>query len=191
MWDTELFLWLNFDGGELMDNLMLFASGKLSWLPLYIVILALIWHRNGAKKGWKSMLLALLAIGLSVALSDIIAGVFKHTGLLKNLWASFPARLRPMYTEELQGVIHIIKSGGQYGTVSAHAATSVSIGLISTLAIRRRWFTYIMWCQVAVVCYSRIYLSYHFPQDILLGAAIGVISGYLMWRLFKLLNEKC
>ncbi len=188
MWDTDLFLLLNFDGGVVMDSLMQFCSGRLSWVPLYALILWLVYR----KSGWQGVLFAIVAIGCAVGISDMLAGIFKHTGLLKHLLPDFPARLRPMYTPELEGLIHVINGGGQYGTVSAHAATSVSIGLIATLAIRRRWFTAVIWAQVLLVCYSRIYLSYHFPQDILLGTAIGLTAGYSMWQLFKhkILNDR-
>lgn len=186
MWDHELFLWLNFDGGEWLDGVMVFASGRISWLPLYLLILWVVWRRSG----WRSMLLLAAAIGLAVGLSDLVAGIFKHSGPLKNLWASFPARLRPMHAPEFEGIIHVLRRGGEFGTVSAHAATSVSIGLVATLAISRRWFSWVMWSQVVLVCYSRIYLAYHFPQDIVLGVAVGLLSGYAMWLLYNKLNVK-
>ncbi len=181
MWDTDLFLWLNFDGGSLVDSLMLFASGKLSWLPLYLLILWLVWRRSG----WRGVLFAVVAIGAAVGLSDLISGIFKHSGLLKGLLPDFPVRLRPMHTPELEGLVHFVREGGQFGTVSAHAATSISIAIIASMAIRRRWFVAVMWTQVALVCYSRIYLGYHFPQDILLGALVGTLSGGSMWLLFR------
>ncbi len=180
MWDHQLFLWLNFDGGQIMDSVMLFASGKMSWIPLYILILWLVYRRYG----WRGVILAILSIACAVGISDLVAGIFKHTGPLKHLWSSFPARLRPMHTPELEGLIHVITGGGKNGTVSAHASTSVAIGVISTLVIEKRWFSLVMWAQVAMVCYSRIYLAYHFPQDIILGAIVGVGSGVAMWRLF-------
>ncbi len=180
-WDHQLFLWLNFDGGAIMDAVMVFASGKVSWAALYILILWLTWR----KYGWRGVALAILAIVCAVGISDMVAGIFKHTGPLKHLWSSFPARLRPMYTPELEGLVHSVMRGGQNGTVSAHASTSVSIGLIATLIINRRWFSVVMWSQVAMVCYSRIYLGYHFPQDIILGIGVGVISGLLMWQFFR------
>ncbi len=181
MWDTELFLWLNFDGGPVLDALMTFASGHYSWIPLYVLILFLIYRRGG----WRAVGMAVVAIALAAGLSDLLAGIFKHSGPLENLWADFPARLRPMNTPELDGLIHVLKKSGRYGTVSAHAATSVSVGLIATLAIRKRWFAIVMWTQVALVCYSRIYLASHFPQDILLGIMLGAISGGAMWFLYR------
>ncbi len=181
MWDHQLFLWLNFDGGFIMDWIMLFASGKLSWTPLYLLILWLVYR----KYGWRGVALAVVSILCAVGISDLVAGIFKHSGPLKHLWSSFPARLRPMHTPELEGLIHVITGGGRNGTVSAHASTSVSIGLIASLIIGKRWFSCVMWSQVAIVCYSRIYLAYHFPQDIILGVAVGLVSGVIMWQLFR------
>ncbi len=172
MWDHKLFLWLNFDGGNVIDSIMQFASGHLSWLPLYLLILWLICRRYG----WQRMLLAALCIGIAVGLSDMIAGVFKHSGIFKNLLPNFPVRLRPMHTEGIKEFTHFLKIGGQYGTVSAHAATSLSIGIIAAYMIRKGWFAILMWLQVTLVCYSRIYLGYHFPQDIMLGMFVGVVS---------------
>lgn len=186
MWDQDLFLWLNFDGGATMDSIMLFASGKTSWIPLYLLILGLVWRKDG----WRSAILLAVTIGLAVGMSDLVAGIFKHTGPLKHLWEDFPARLRPMHTPDLERVIHFINKGALYGTVSAHAATSLAIGLISSFAIKRWWFYIVMAIQVLLVCYSRIYLGYHFPQDILLGLSIGTLSGYLMYQIYKVLNKK-
>ena len=190
-WDYGLFLWLNFDGGTTLDSLMLFVSGVLTWVPLYLLILWLIYRRYG----WLGMTLALAAIAAAVGLSDIIAGVFKHSGLLKGLLPSFPVRLRPMYTPELKGMVHVLRLGGQYGTVSAHAATATAIGFVATQIIRTRWFSVVMWTQVALVCYSRIYLASHFPQDIILGVALGVVSGYLMlkgfWLALARIERRC
>ena len=125
--DYPLFLLLNFDGGPVMDTLMKVISTPASWAWLYILILWLVWR----KSGWRGALLFLVLVAAAVGLSDLIAGIFKHSGLLKNLWPSFPARLRPMYTPELEGQVHVVKQGGMYGTVSAHAATMVSMAVLA------------------------------------------------------------
>lgn len=180
--DHPLFLWLNVDGPAPIDSLMLLISTPTVWAWLYLLILYMVWR----KTGWRGLVLMLLAAASAVVLSDMIAGIFKHTGLLKNLWAEFPARLRPMYTPELDGLVsNVLKKGGQYGTVSGHAATMMSMAVIAIPTICRRWFTWLMCCVVALVCYSRIYLGYHFPVDIALGLMTGLVSGgvaYLAMR---------
>ena len=180
--DHPLFLWLNVDGPAPIDSLMLLVSTPIVWAWLYLLILYMVWR----KAGWRGLVLMLLAAAAAVVLSDMIAGIFKHTGLLKNLWAEFPARLRPMYPPELDGLVsNVLKKGGQYGTVSGHAATMMSMAVIAIPTICRRWFTWLMCCVVALVCYSRIYLGYHFPVDIALGLMTGLVSGgvaYLAMR---------
>ncbi|MBQ1252754.1 MAG: phosphatase PAP2 family protein [Alistipes sp.] len=170
--DHNLFLWLNFDGGEFVDSLMLAASNPVAWSWLYVLVLYMVWRDSG----WRGVALFVVVVGIALGLSDMIAGIFKHVGLLKNLWPEFPARLRPMHTPELQDAIHVVKAGGRYGTVSAHAATTVAMALLSGGYVRRWW----MWCVVAamtvVVCYSRIYLAFHFPFDIVLGLLTGLCS---------------
>ena len=122
--DYPLFLWLNFDGGAVMDKAMLLASTPAVWAWLYVIILYMVWRKNG----WRGIISFLVAAALAVTLGDMISGIFKHTGVLKNLLPSFPARLRPMYTPELEGMVNnILRQGGQYGTVSGHAATMVSM----------------------------------------------------------------
>lgn len=183
--DHNLFLTLNFDGGACMDRLMLLCSGKLTWVPLYGLILWLIYRRLGLR----NLLLFMGLAVLSVVLTDIVAGIFKHSGLLKNLLPDFQPRLRPMYTPELDGLVHVIKRGGQFGTVSAHAATTCTVALLASLLLRRMWFSVLMVVWVALVCYSRIYLAYHFPLDILYGLLLGSLWALLSWGLFRRLQR--
>ncbi len=185
--DYPLFLWLNFDGGAVMDKAMLLASTPAVWAWLYILILYMVWRNSG----WRGIIIFLVAAALAVTLGDMISGMFKHVGLLKNLLPSFPARLRPMYTPELEGLVsNIIRKGGQYGTVSGHAATMVSMAMLAIPAVGRRWFTALMVAVVLLVCYSRIYLAYHFPIDIALGAATGVVSGGIGLMMFRYLVKR-
>ncbi len=186
-WDHNIFLWLNFDGGAIMDSIMMLISGKLTWIPLYIMLLYLVWRKGG----WRMMGIFALCVIAAVGLSDIVAGIFKHTGLLKHAWESFPVRLRPMHTPELEGLIHSVVKGGKYGTVSAHAATTASIAIISGLTLRQRWLTITLRTWVFLVSYSRIYLAFHFPQDILLGWCVGALCALLPYFLLrKYLNKK-
>lgn len=179
--DYPLFLALNFDGGAVVDKIMVLFSTPIFWVWLYLIMLWLVWR----KYSWQGVLLFLVAAAVAAGISDMVAGIFKHTGLLKNLWSDFPARLRPMHTPELEGLIHVVKQGGKYGTVSAHAATMFSVLILSTTTIRRAWFGWMMGLAVVAICYSRIYLAYHFPMDILLGALTGLMAGGVASLLFN------
>ena len=179
--DYPLFLALNFDGGAVVDKIMVLFSTPLFWVWLYLIMLWLVWR----KYSWRGVLLFLVAAAVAAGISDMVAGIFKHTGLLKNLWSDFPARLRPMHTPELEGLIHVVKQGGKYGTVSAHAATATSVAVFSALLLRKCWWSVLVAVWIVLVCYSRIYLGVHFPMDILCGVTLGVILGYIDWKIWR------
>ena len=180
--DERLFLWLNFDGGVVLDSVMSAISGAVMWIPLYLFIAWVVYR----KYGWKSLLAFVVCLALAMGISDMLCGIFKHTGLLKNLWADFPARNRPMFDIAVRDLAHVVSyAHGPYGTVSAHAATTAAMGILSALALRKRWYSWTIAAIVLLISYSRIYLACHFQQDIALGLAVGLISGgamYLLWR---------
>lgn len=180
-WDWSLFEALNFDGPAWLDSAMIAISGIKMWIPLYILIIYMVWRNYG----WRAVVALLAALLVAIGLSDIIAGVFKHQGVLANVLPEFPVRLRPMHSEGLDFVANGYYTGNIYGTVSAHTSTIVAISIISIYSVRRRWFSVVMPCVALLICYSRIYLACHFPQDILLGACLGVGAGFLGIWLYK------
>lgn len=185
-WDWALFEALNFDGPAWLDTLMLLASGIKVWTPLYLLIIYMVWRRYS----WRGVVAMLVAIGVAIGFADIISGVFKQHGLLGGLLPEFPARLRPMYTEGVEVFTNGYGRAALNGSVSGHAATIVAIALLSSLIISKRWFTLVIWFVALLVCYSRIYLACHFPQDILLGTLLGLLSALIGWYLFKLLLQR-
>lgn len=209
--DHQLFLALNFDGGPVWDRIMLTLSGTTMWIPFYVLILWLVWRRTG----WRGMLLFLALMALAVALADMVAGIFKHNGLLGGLLPDFDPRWRPMFTPSLEGIditpdslrvlrrlspdelaaagwsgewrVHVPVEAvsGRYGSVSAHAATIVALALFSARVIRRRWFSIAATVCTLLVCYSRIYLGKHFPMDLVWGALVGAVLGLAAYVLYR------
>ena len=180
-WDWGLFEMLNFDGPAWLDSAMIAVSGIKMWIPLYILIIYIVWRRYG----WRGIVALLVAMGVAIGISDIVAGIFKHQGVFANLLSDFPARLRPMHSEGLDFAANGYYTGYVNGTVSAHTATIVAIAMISIYGVRRMWFTLAMSVIALLICYSRIYLACHFPQDILLGMCVGAVAGLCGILLFK------
>lgn len=185
-WDWALFELLNFDGTEWFDATMRLISGILVWLPLYVIIIYIVYRHYS----WRGLIAFLVAMGVAIGLADVVAGIFKHQGLLGELFSWLPARPRPMYTDGLEVFTNGYGRAGRFGTVSAHAATIVVITLLSSLIIRRRWFSILSLVVALVVCYSRIYLACHFPQDILLGAALGAAFALVGLAIFRRILDR-
>jgi undecaprenyl-diphosphatase len=190
--DHDLFLWLNFDGGPVMDSIMTTISGTLMWIPLYLLIIYLVWR----KLGWQRTIGFVVCLALAIGFSDVVSGIFKQSGQLANLLPDdFPFRPRPMCTESLKGLIHTLEHPAriEYGTVSGHAATVVALAWMSALAIRKNWYNWVIGISVPLICYSRIYLAKHFPMDLLLGAIVGTVLGlsmFFLWKKFDKVIEK-
>lgn len=178
--DHQLFLALNFDGGLLFDRIMWFFSEKFEWLPLYLLLLGIAWR----KWGWKYMLAMLLAVIVGVVVSDQICNFFKDTFQMP----------RPNRVAELAEYTHLVWDpikerhylGGAYGTVSAHAATTMSIFLILGRAID--WpkpYIWLMGSWLIMVGWSRIYMAAHFPSQVLFGWTLGALLSWLILRLTR------
>ena len=204
--DHQLFLDLNFDGGPCMDRLMLTVSGTAMWLPLYALILWLVWRRSG----WRGVIVFTVLMIAALALADMVSGMFKSNGVLGGLLPGFEPRWRPMCTPSLEGLeiapdslralrmagtpgdwtVHVPVEAvsGRYGTVSAHAATIVALTVLSAAAIRRRWFTALMLFCTVLICYSRIYLGKHFPMDLVWGTLVGAALGWAAYLAYRTLS---
>ena len=204
--DHQLFLDLNFDGGPCMDRLMLTVSGTAMWLPLYALILWLVWRRGG----WRGVIVFTVLMIAALALADMVSGMFKSNGVLGGLLPGFEPRWRPMFTPSLEGLeiapdslralrmagtpgdwtVHVPVEAvsGRYGTVSAHAATIVALTVLSAAAIRRRWFTALMLFCTVLICYSRIYLGKHFPMDLVWGTLVGATLGWAAYLAYRTLS---
>lgn len=170
LFDQNLLLALNFDGGLVTDQIMYVISGKLTWVPFYICILWLIYARLGLRK----LVLFALAVPLLITFADQTATLAKE----------YLPKSRPTHFAPIMEDVHTVNGyvGGPYGTVSSHAANCFGLALLASLLLKRRWFTWMMFCWAAVVSYSRIYLGVHYPMDILLGTLEGLFWAFVWYR---------
>ncbi|GAB3491474.1 phosphatase PAP2 family protein [Nocardiopsis coralliicola] len=69
-----------------------------------------------------------------------------------------------------------------FGAPSGHAQNSAAAwGYLAAQTADRRWWAGAA-AVVALICLSRIYLGVHFPSDILIGLAVGVL---LLWAVLR------
>jgi undecaprenyl-diphosphatase len=169
--DKSLLIWINNHSSGILDNIMLFASAKFTWVPFYILLVLYIIYDFR-----KQSVLILVFIAVTITLSDQTS-----VHLFKNVFQ----RLRPCHQEELLDKLRLIAGcGGKYGFVSSHAANSFSVATFVNLLFKKRWVTVIMVLWAVLIGYSRIYLAAHFPFDVVAGAILGVVAGYIVFSLY-------
>jgi undecaprenyl-diphosphatase len=177
--DTELFVFLNNLGSTTWDGLWLVITDKLTFVPLYAILLFLLYK----KFGLKSLLVFVVVVTLMITFTDQITNVFKR---------GFE-RPRPCGEADLIDRIRFIAVRcGKYGFFSGHSSNSMAAAVFAGLMLKPYYknliFILLFWS--AVVAYSRIYVGVHYPLDIVCGLAFGAISGFLFYKLAKYLLKR-
>jgi len=171
--DQDIFLALNGVHSSFMDEFMWWVSYKYTWIPVYLILLLFLLRRHG----WRITLTIAVGIGLVVLFADQFTSGFSKP---------FFARPRPCHADELMGLVHTVndKCGGPYGFVSSHSANFFALATFIS-PFFPRYFRWGAFGVAALVAYSRIYLGVHYPGDVIFGALVGVLGGFLIYLVFK------
>ncbi|MFV0390373.1 MAG: phosphatase PAP2 family protein [Paludibacteraceae bacterium] len=171
--DKQWLLALNNDYPTFWDGLMMGFTEKLTWIPLYLSIIFILFKKWKNQAWW-----IIIGLVLCVTIADQVA-----SGLLKET----VQRLRPSRDPQLEGMVEIVNGyrAGKYGFASSHAANSFGLAMLSTLIFRNRNYAIAIFLWAAINAYSRIYLGVHYPGDILTGMLIGVGAAWLVYWLLK------
>lgn len=180
--DRSIVVAINGWNSPFMDEVMWWISARITWIPLYLLLLFLAYKSLSRNQ----LFLFLGLIGLTIALTDLTS-----VHLFKNVFL----RYRPSHNLLLTDRLHyyLIKpgeyyKGGEYGFVSSHAANFFAIITFVSLVLKARYpkLVYPLLCIGILIAYSRIYLGVHYLSDVFVGGLVGSAIAFLVYRFIYL-----
>lgn len=178
----DMFFLSQMNGSDSMfvDQLAIFLTNGLTWIPLYLALMALV-IKNNEKFSQVALLLASVAVVL--LLTDGVADY-----IVKPL----VARPRPTSEPALQGLVTVVNGyrPSGYSFFSAHAANTFGIAVFISLVVRNGIFSLFMSLWALINCWTRLYLGVHYMSDIVVGILWGIASAFIAFFLYRRLYYK-
>lgn len=174
--DRSLFLKINTEWiSHFTDVIMPVWRDAKTWVPLYIVIVVLLFYRFGIRV-WPW----LITVGLMMLCSDQLS-----SHLIKPL----VARVRPCNEPLLEGQVRRLLGycSGSYSFTSSHAVNHFCIATFIFFTLKEhtgKWIG-ILFLWAFSIAYGQVYVGIHYPLDITCGALIGTGIGYLFATLYN------
>lgn len=76
-----------------------------------------------------------------------------------------------------------------YSLPSGHTQNATTLYSSLALTFKKKWITILCVSIIIIVAFSRIYLGVHYPKDVILGAAFGLICSFGAYYLFKKISD--
>jgi len=143
-------------------------------MPFYIMggLLALYKYR------WQGLWIVVCAV-LAIVASDQASNLVKH----------FVHRLRPCAVGEAR--LLVAHCSDTFSFTSNHAANHFAIAVFLSLVFSRvRWFPYVLIIWASFIALSQVYVGLHYPADIVGGALLGTLIGWVAFLIFNLVKQK-
>lgn len=170
--DVSVFYFINHTfSTPFLDKFFITITQVDNWFIAYLILWGILFFKGGRR----GKIAAILIIFL-VVISDQVG--------FKLLKAYFE---RPRPCTVLPDVITPIGCAGSFSFPSNHALNNFAVATFFYLLYPKlKWILFI---SATLIALSRVYLGVHYPSDIIGGALIGILFGYLFARLqFRIEN---
>lgn len=171
-WDRDTLIYLNNLGVEKFDMFWITVTKFPTWIPLYLIIIFLIFWKNSSRQGlWMLFSYLSMLIMVTIAIDSTKALV---------------GRLRPNTDETINSLIRVVHQSSNFSFFSGHAASSFSIAALAVLFLRRKFpSVHLVWIYPILFSFSRIYLGVHYPSDIIVGGIVGVLFAVIFYKMHQ------
>ena len=160
--DVSFFYFVNHNlSNPIFDNFFSFLTEVKHWYISYVILILFLIVKGG-KKGRIAAVMVLLLVTATDQVSS---------SLIKNL----VERIRPC--NALPDVNILAGCTSSFSFPSSHAVNNFAVAFFFLLLYPRYKWALIITASLLAV--SRVYVGVHYPSDIIAGAVIGSIFGYL------------
>lgn len=172
--DIALFEFIHYDlANPFLDAVLPVYREKTTWIPLYLIMVFLLWKAYG----WKKTLFLVLCIAVTLTVADqLAASVIKP-------WVG---RARPCATDD--AVRELVGCGGIYSFPSNHATNHFALAMVLSLTwlAERAWgWRLAIFLWAASIALAQVYVGKHYPVDIIAGAALGMFIATLVVSVYR------
>lgn len=176
-YDKEVMIFLNNLGSEPYDGFWLFITKQLNWMPFFLILFYLVYKKVTVK----TLAVILLLLAVLIAFTDQFTNLVKYS----------VARPRPCNTDDIVDSLRVVKRSSTLSFFSGHASNSTATMTFMFLFLRRYYrYAFLVFIFPLIFAYSRIYLSLHFPGDILVGILVGSCIGMLFYKVFCIIEKR-
>jgi membrane-associated phospholipid phosphatase len=174
-WDQALFIKLNGEWtNAAFDTVMPFFRSSTLWIPLYLFVLVFMLLNFKMKTAWWVVFFI-----STVALTDMTGTyVFKH-----NI-----ERWRPCGDPEFSSFVRLmVDHCGGYGFTSNHAANHFGMATFFFITLRPYIgnIALLAFVWAALIAYAQVYVGLHYPLDVIGGALLGLLAGFVTGTVFN------
>lgn len=167
--DQQLFFFINHTLHiGFLDSFMPYWRSMYFWFPLYVFFISYL-AINVGKKGW----ILLLALALTVGVSDTVSSKI----IKKSI-----ARVRPCNDVNIKDKVKLLVScGSGYSFTSSHATNhfAAAVFLFFTFFKNNKIVKWILVGWAASIALAQVYVGVHYPFDVMCGALLGSLIGFL------------
>ena len=176
--DETLFFFLNGMHSPTFDYIMHWVTFQQTWYPFYLALAVWLFWRYKLKA-----VPIILIIALAITLSDQFTSSFMKP---------FFERPRPCYDPGIGYLVHVVDGcGGPFGFASSHASNAFTLVTLLYLLFKLDYkYASILFAWATLVSYSRVYVGVHYPGDVIVGALVGIVIGWILYHLYLKLPSK-
>jgi membrane-associated phospholipid phosphatase len=151
------------------------VRNSITWIPLYVFLLVFSIVNFRQKAAWWIVIAACVPI-----LGDLIS-----SGLIKeHIW-----RTRPCNEPALAGHIRLLLGYRPQSSsfTSSHAVNHFAMAAFFYYTLVQyigKW-AWLFYVWAFIIIYAQVYVGVHYPLDVICGALIGFVLGYLPARSFN------